>query len=290
MVALGDPRSPADPVHASSAREPGTSRWVDSRTWSYDFAQRSARRRALPLHAARRTCTRSTATPIPPAERLRARHRRPGDPRQRAVRGLALDRGGPSLPARARRRGRRGVGRRARRLRGRRASPSASTPASSRGAEHDAIIATRPSYGRGPHVVVRAAQRFPNGAARDARLGPGRRDQDRRRRDRRAAPRVPARATRSPRTSAVLREQARGAPATPSARCGRALGAGAARLAPRASRWSRADGTPPRPREKTDADADARHEPHLPGPFPENATFRVELPADLTDESRPRRR
>jgi hypothetical protein len=36
MVALGDPRAPVDPF-TIDCPEKGTSRWVDSRTWSYDF-------------------------------------------------------------------------------------------------------------------------------------------------------------------------------------------------------------------------------------------------------------
>ena len=38
MVALGDPRVPADPFTVECDAK-GTSRWIDSRTWSYDFEE-----------------------------------------------------------------------------------------------------------------------------------------------------------------------------------------------------------------------------------------------------------
>src|SRR5262245_31436814 len=38
MVALGDPRPAVDPFEVDCP-EPGTGRWVDTRTWTYDFAR-----------------------------------------------------------------------------------------------------------------------------------------------------------------------------------------------------------------------------------------------------------
>src|SRR5512144_2853817 len=40
MVALGDPRPPADPF-AIECPVPGTSRWLDVHTWAYDFGRDS---------------------------------------------------------------------------------------------------------------------------------------------------------------------------------------------------------------------------------------------------------
>src|SRR5918999_2790069 len=38
MVAFGDPRSPVEPFEIDCA-ESGTGRWIDSRTWVYDFTR-----------------------------------------------------------------------------------------------------------------------------------------------------------------------------------------------------------------------------------------------------------
>lgn len=279
MVALGDPRAPLAPF-AVACPAPGTGRWTDSRTWSYDFAADlpAGLRCAFTLAPGVRALD---GTPLAPGAVFR------------------FDTGGPSIRDSAPYEGARSIeedqafllaldaevdpgsiaGHVAFEVAG---LPERVAARVVTGAERDAIVKTQPSYRRGPHAVVRAAQAFPNGAKVALVWGPG------------VATTTGVAATTEQRlafqtrdafilTFGCLRER-RGAACNPVGDMQVEFSAPVARTAAEGIALLAADGTP-RPHAPIDEDVSLVNSIAFPGPFPEHATFRVELPAGIADES-----
>ena len=279
MVALGDPRSPSDPFTVECGA-PGTSRWLDSRTWAYDFANDlpAGLRCRFTLRDGVRTLDGTTIATGPVFE---------------------LDTGGPAIRDTTPYEGSRAIEEDQAFILGLDAEvDEASIPAHVgfevagvpervgarvvTGADHDAIIATAPSSGRGPHIVVRAAQRFPNGARVTLVWGAG------------VATKTGVTAATDQRLAFKTRDafavnfsctrEKSGAACNPVGEMRVEFSAPVSRLRAEGIALVAADGTP-RPPAKSDPDADLVTSVVFPGPFPENASFRVELPADLSDET-----
>lgn len=278
MVRLGDPLAPADPFTIACDAK-GSARWIDGRTWSYDFTEdlpagvrcrftlRGVRALDGTILAGGATFEFDTGGPMikqsSPYEGSRSLEEdqafllvldAPVDEASVAAKvGFEIE----GIPERV---GARVV----------------------TGAERDAIVKTMPGYARGPHVVVRAAQNFPNGArvtlvwgagvatttgiatAVDQRLGFQTRDA-------------------FTATFSCTREKT-GAPCSPLGDMRVELSAPVAKPAADGIALVGADGTP-RPRGKTDPDVEIVTAVTFPGPFPESADFRVEVPAGLADEA-----
>ncbi|MEB2283756.1 MAG: hypothetical protein B6D46_15920 [Polyangiaceae bacterium UTPRO1] len=279
MVAFGDPRAPLAPF-AITCPAAGTGRWIDSRTWSYDFTTDlpAGLRCRFTLAPDVRTLD---GTPLPPGA------------------SFTFDTGGPAIRHSAPWEGARSVeedqafllaldgevdeasipGHVAFEVAG---LPERIAARVVTGAERDAIVQTQPSYRSGAHVVIRAAQAFPNGAKVSLVWGPG----------------VVATTgiattgeqrlafrTRSVFTVAFgcLRAK-RGAACNPVGDMRVEFSAPVARAAAEKVALRAGDGTA-RPHAEIDEDVSLVNAISFPGPFPENATFRVELPARLADES-----
>jgi uncharacterized protein YfaS (alpha-2-macroglobulin family) len=279
MVALGDPRAPIAPF-TIECQETGVARWVDGRTWSYDFAH------DLPAGV------RCTFTLRPDVKALDGAAVTPD-----AV--FQFDTGGPAVRDTAPYEGSRSVeedqafvlaldaeideatvpGHVAFEVAG---LPERVAAQVVGGAERDAILKTMPGYARGPHVVVRAAQRFPNGARVTLVWGPG------------VVTKTGVAASTEQRLAFQVRDaftvsfsclrDKPGAPCNPVGAMRVEFSAAVTRLAAEGVKLLGADGAP-RPHEKHDQDVDLVTAITFPGPFPEHATFRVELPAGLADES-----
>ena len=279
MVALGDPRAPADPFTIDCGK-PGASRWVDSRTWAYDFAQ------DLPAGVRCRFTLRDGV------HALDGTALAPGQV-------FTFDTGGPTIRDTAPYEGARTieedqafileldadvdeasipdhVGFEVAGIAERVAARVVSRD------EHDAILKTAPNYAHEPHVVVRAAQTFPNGARVTLVWGAG------------VATKTGIATTIDQRMAfqarpaftvsfSCLREQ-RAAACNPVGEMRIDFSAPVARLAAEAVTLTATDGTP-RPHGKGDPDANLVTSVSFPGPFPENASFRIALPSDLRDES-----
>ncbi len=279
MIALGDPRAPEDPFTVECP-ETGSSRWVDSRTWAYDFT------RDLPAGLRCRFVLR---------EGVKALDGSPVGPPQE----FRFDTGGPAILASAPYVGSKAieedqaflllldaevdptsveahVGFEVEGVPERIAARVVTGP------EHDAILATDPSRPEQPHVVVRAAQSFPNAARVTLVWGAGvattsgiatATDQ------RWSFQSRPAFAV----TFSCSREK-QGAACTPVGAMSVEFSAPVPRARAAGLRLTTPDGTP-RPRAKSDSEGQLVSSITFPGPFPESATFVVELPADLADEA-----
>jgi len=279
MVALGDPRAPLAPF-AVACPAPGTGRWIDSRTWSYDFA--------ADLLAG----LRCSFTLVPGVRALDGTTLASGTV-------FRFDTGGPSIRDAAPYEGSRSIEEDQAFIL---ALDAEVDPASIAGhvgfevaglperiaarvvtgAERDAIVKAQPTYRRGPHVVVRAAQAFPNGAKIALVWGPG------------VATTTGVATTVAQRlafqtrdaftvTFSCLREK-RGAACNPVGDMRLEFSAPVTRLAAEGIALLAADGTP-RPHAEVDEDVSLVNAIAFPGPFPENTAFRVELPAGIADES-----
>ncbi len=282
MVALGDPRAPSDPFTVDCGAA-GTARWIDSRTWSYDFTQDlpAGLRCRFTLKDGVRALDGTAIAPGPvfafdtggPTVRDTAPYEgsRSVEEDQAFILALDAEVDPASIPEH--------VGFEVTGVAERIAARVVS------GAEHDAILKTSPSYGRAPHVVVRAAQSFPNGARVTLVWGAG------------VATTTGVPTTAEQRLAfqarpaftvdfSCLREQ-RGAACNPVGTMRVDFSAPVARLTAEAVALVGADGAP-RPHAKGDPDANLVSSVSFPGPFPENATFRVELPAELRRRERAR--
>lgn len=279
MVALGDPRAPVEPFTVDCSA-PGTARWIDSRTWSYDFTA------DLPAGV------RCRFTLRPDVHALDGAAVAPGAT-------FVFDTGGPAIRDTAPYEGSRSIEEDQAFLLSLDAEvDEASIPDHVgfevsglpervgvrvvTGAERDAIMKAQPSQARGPSVVLRAAQAFPNGAKLALVWGPG------------VATKSGIATTAEQRvafqardaftvTFSCLREK-RGAACNPVGDMRVEFSAPVTRIAAEGVTLLAADGTP-RPHAKSDEDVSLVNAISFPGPFPENATFRVELPAGIVDES-----
>ncbi len=279
MVALGDPRAPSDPFTVDCGGA-GSSRWVDGRTWSYDFAQ------DLPAGLRCRFTLRDDVraldgTAVAPGQVF------------------AFDTGGPAIRDTAPYEGSRSLEEDQAFIL---ALDAEIDPASISehvgfevagipervgarvvtGPERDAILKTTPSFAEKPHVVVQAAQAFPNGARVTLVWGAGVRTASG------VATTTDQRVAFQTRnaftvTFGCIRERS-GAACNPIGSMRFDFSAPVPRLAAEAIAVIAPDGTH-RPHADDNPDANLVGFVSFPGPFPETTTFRVELPADLRDES-----
>jgi uncharacterized protein YfaS (alpha-2-macroglobulin family) len=279
MVALGDPRSPVDPFTIECGAA-GTSRWVDSRTWSYDFTKDlpAGLRCRFILRADVHALDGSACAAGPvfeldtggPSirESVPYESSRYVEEDQAFVLALDAEVDEASIPAHV---GFEVAG-----------VPERVAARVLTGAARDAILATAPSVASGPHVVVQATQAFPNATRVTLVWGPG------------VATKTGVAAVAEQRLGyrtrnafavsfSCLREKS-GADCNPVGEMRVEFSAPVARIGAEGVVLVTADGTP-RPRAKSDPDAELVSAVTFPGPFPERATFRVEVPADLTDES-----
>ena len=273
-------RAPTAPFDVACPA-PGAGRWVDPRTWVYDFGARPARRHRLHVHAARAASRRSTARPVAarpftfstggPAI-VRTIPSAGGEIAEDQVLVLQLD--GPSTPRRSRSTPaftvqglpervpmRRADGRRARR-----------DPA------HARRLAARGAARRG-----RGAAALPERRARRAGLGsrhPRRRAASRRTRRRRCAGR------RAPRSPPSCPASARTPPAAaPRFRPMRVHFSAPVRVVGREPRRPDRSGRQALDAGAADGRGLDRSRLTFRPPFPAATDFRIELPADLRDEA-----
>ena len=278
MVRLGDPLAPADPFTIACDAK-GSARWIDGRTWSYDFTEdlpagvrckftlRGVRALDGTILAGGTTFEFDTGGPMikqsSPYEGSRSL-----EEDQAFV--LVLDAPVDEASVAAK------VGFEIAGI------PERVAARVVTGAERDAIVKTVPSYARGPHVVVRAAQSFPNGARVTLVWGAG------------VATTTGVTTTAEQRLMFQTRDaftasfsctrEKTGAPCSPLGDMRVEFSAPVPKLAADGVALLAADGTA-RPRGKTDPDVDLVTAVAFPGPFPENADFRVEVPAGLADEA-----
>ena len=168
MVPFGDPRGAGDPFAVECA-EAGRGRWLDPRTWVYDFERDGAGRHGLRLSAEARG-----AGPLRPGRRGQPRlpllDRRPRRRDLAPVRGAPRDQRGPGVHPDPRRRAGRGLGRGPRRGRGARPpGPHRGAHSPGRGTRADP---RRPAVAAGARARPRAARARPGGPAA-AGEGPG---------------------------------------------------------------------------------------------------------------------
>jgi uncharacterized protein YfaS (alpha-2-macroglobulin family) len=278
MVRLGDPLAPADPFTIACDAK-GSARWIDGRTWSYDFTEdlpagvrckftlRGVRALDGTILAGGATFEFDTGGPmIKQSAPYEGSHSVEED--QAFV--LALDAPVDEASVAAK------VGFEIAGI------PERVAARVVTGVERDAIMKTVPSYARGPHVVVRAAQSFPNGAPVTLVWGPG------------VATATGVATTVEQRLAFQTRDaftasfsctrEKTGAPCSPLGDMRVELSAPVPKAAADGIVLLAADGTA-RPRGKTDPDVDLVTAVTFPGPFPEHADFRVEVPGGLADEA-----
>ncbi|MEO6029548.1 MAG: MG2 domain-containing protein, partial [Candidatus Binatia bacterium] len=279
MVALGDPRAPIDPFAIGCTAE-GTSRWLDSRTWAYDFAEdlpaglrcRFTLRpdvRALDGNAVMRGPMFEFDTGGPAVrETYPFETSRYVEEDQALILTLDADVDESTIPGH--------VGFEVEGMPERIAAQVVT------GADYEAIVKTSPSTKSRPHVVIRGAQTFPNGARMWLVWGAG------------VATKTGVATTQDQRLGYWIRDaftasfsctrEKKGAACNPVGDMRVEFSGPVPTLRAEGVALVAADGTK-RPRGKADPDQSLVTAITFPGPFPENATFTVQLPADLKDES-----